>query len=823
MSYSIKNITAILNATAIINSDTVIDHLLIDSRKIIFPATSIFFALHSKVKNGHSFISEVYERGVRNFVIDEAIDTTKFIGANFLLVNNTLAALQLLATYHRSKFNSLTVIGITGSNGKTIVKEWLNELLQTSFNIVRSPRSYNSQIGVPLSVWQINERNTLGIFEAGISTINEMENLQKIIQPSIGILTNIANAHNEGFINKEQKFSEKFKLFSHCKQIIVREEDYLLYKDLIVKNENTTIYTWGNTSSCSFYIKEISKQLLQTEVTIIYNNKNQKYTIPFTDNASIENAISCICVLLLLNINEENIARKIIQLQPVEMRMQLKKAINNCYVINDSYSNDISSLTIALDYLKQQSGNQNTTVILSDILQSGISNTELYNKVAALIKQKNIHQFIGIGEQIFNHKTVLENAVNQSNFFKSVEEFLLHKNTHQFKDEYILIKGARVFSFERINEWFEYKVHQTVLEINLNAIANNLKQYQNNLEPGTKLMAMVKAFSYGSGSFEIARLLQYHKVDYLAVAYADEGVELRKAGINLPIMVMNIDEAGFNSVIDYNLEPEIYSFKIYKTFHAYLQKQGISQFPIHLKINTGMNRLGFDENEINEIAHLFKNNQTMVVQSVFSHLTSSEDETEDTYTFLQAQIFKSNCNEIEKIIGYPFIKHIANSAAALRHKSLQLDMVRLGIGLYGVDTTHSKINLQTVATLKTTIAQIRSLNNGDTVGYNRKGILERNSKIATLRIGYADGFNRHLGNGIGSVYIKGQFAKVIGNVCMDMIMIDVTDINNIEEDDEVEIFGNHIFIQQVAKWCNTISYEIMTTVSQRVKRIYIEE
>lgn len=823
MSYTTKNIAAILNATAIINNNTCIDYLLIDSRKIIFPCTSIFFALHSNVKNGHTFIKEVYERGVRNFVIDETIDTTEFEDANFLHVHNTLAALQLLATHHRNQFISLPVIGITGSNGKTIVKEWLNELLQSSFNIVRSPRSYNSQIGVPLSVWQINDTHTLGIFEAGISTLNEMGNLQKIIQPTIGILTNIANAHSEGFEDNKEKFEEKFKLFANCKKILIRNEEYNLYKDVIAEKEGAIIYTWGYTTNSSFYVETLSKQQLQTTITINYNHRNQKYIIPFTDGASIENAISCICVLLLLEMKEELIAEKITKLQPVEMRMQLKKAINNCYVINDSYSNDISSLNIALDYLKQQSGNQLTTVILSDILQSGITNTELYNSVAALLKQKNIYQFIGIGEQIFANKNSLENAVAICSFYKSVEDFLAHSTTHHFKDEYILIKGARVFSFERIDEWFEYKVHQTVLEINLNAITHNLKLYQNNVEHGTKLMAMVKAFSYGSGSFEIARLLQYHKIDYLAVAYTDEGVELRKAGISLPIMVMNIDDAGFNSVIEYNLEPEIYSFKIYKSFHAYLLKQGITQFPIHLKLNTGMNRLGFDDFEIDEIANQIKSNQTMVVQSVFSHLTSSEDEKEDDFTFKQAKAFKQYCQKIEVILGYSFIKHIANSAAALRHKSLQLDMVRLGIGLYGVDTTNNNIALQPVATLKTTIAQIRSLKKDSTVGYNRKGVLQKNSKIATIRIGYADGFNRCLGNGVGSVYIKGQFAKVVGNVCMDMVMIDVTDINHIEEDDEVEIFGNHISIQQVAKWCNTISYEIMTTVNQRVKRIYIEE
>lgn len=825
MSYPIKNIATIIQGTGNLLLDADIEHLLTDSRKITFPSASLFFALHSNRRNGHSFINEVYERGVRNFVVDENINTSTFTDANFIKVKNTLTALQTLAAYHRSQFSELPVIGITGSNGKTIVKEWLYQLLRSNYQIVRSPRSYNSQIGVPLSVWQINKQHTLGIFEAGISTTEEMQKLQSIIQPTIGVFTSLGNAHNEGFTSLQEKANEKWKLFKQANIIICNKELLKLINEDNIAN-NKKFITWSTTDkTATLFVSSVKKNSNTTQIHVCFDkNSNYYITIPFTDEASVENAITCCCVLHSLHFSEEEIALRLALLQPVEMRMQLKKAINNCYVINDSYSNDFSSLSIALDYLKQQSGNNVTTVILSDILQSGLAEEDLYKQVAAEIQQRKIYRFIAIGEQLNKYHTLFVNIAQQTSFYTSVENFLQQTNSHQFKDEFILLKGARRFAFERIDDWLEYKIHQTVLEINLSAIAYNLKTYQNQLQKDTKLMAMVKAFSYGSGSAEIARLLQFHKVDYLAVAYVDEGIELRKADISLPIMVMNVDEVGFNAMIEYNLEPEIYSFNIYHSLHQYLLQQAITNFPIHLKLNTGMNRLGFDEKEVESIAKLLQQNNTMIVQSVFSHLTSSEDEADDAFTLQQAKTFLQSCTAIENKIGYQFIKHISNSAAVLRHPSLQMNMIRLGIGLYGVDASNNHhIHLQPAATLKTTIAQIRNVKKGETIGYNRKGKLERDSKIATIRIGYADGFSRKLGNGIGSVFVNGQLAKTVGNICMDMAMIDVTDIDKVNEEDSVEIFGIHLPIQQVAQWCNTISYEIMTSVSQRVKRIYTEE
>jgi alanine racemase len=817
---SIKHIAFIIQAETKIRYESEIEYLFIDSRKTVFPASSLFFAIAGPRRNGHEFIKELYERGVKNFVVQNTYDGPFFPDANFLLVKDVLHGMQVLVAHHRQQF-TFPVIGITGSNGKTIVKEWLYQLLQEDYNIVRSPRSYNSQIGVPLSVWQINSKHTLGIFEAGISKVNEMQLLERIIRPTIGVLTNIGEAHNEGFENEEEKVNEKLKLFKDCKQLV-----YCMDLQLSGKvPSQVQLFSWSrNSSNATVYIKDEIKKGSQTELEIVYQNESFLVVIPFVDAASVENGITCFCLLLLLGYDMSKISKRLKQIHPVQMRLQLIKAVNNCSVLNDSYSNDISSLSIALDYLKQQAGNNKTTVIISDILQSGLADEKLYQKVAQELIQRNISRLIGIGENINKHRNFFLNAFAETVFYPSIEIFLEQFTSNQFRDEFILLKGARVFAFERISKWLEQKVHQTVLEINLSALAHNLKEYQKHLLPSTKLMAMVKAFSYGSGSAEIARVLQFCKVDYLAVAYADEGVELRKAGISLPIMVMNADQASFDVLIEYNLEPEIYSFNMYHSLLQYFLNQGIRMFPVHIKVNTGMNRLGFEPDEINELGLSLKKNNTMAIISVFSHLVGSESKVENDFTKHQSLLFDEACLQIEKIIGYQFIRHIANSAAIYRHKLLQYNMVRLGIGLYGIDSGDEKeVTLETVMTLKSTIAQIRKVKSGKTIGYNRRGKVYRDSNIATIRIGYADGLSRRLGNNVGSVYLNGQLAPIIGSVCMDMAMIDITDIENVKEGDEVEIFGKYLPVQKIAEWCGTITYEILTTISQRVKRVYIEE
>ncbi len=824
MTYSILDIANIIHASHGDLLDNDIDFLLIDSRKLIYPEKSLFFALTSSRKDGHEFIRELYEKGVRNFVVQIGF-TEMAADANYLIVENVLVALQLLAEYHRTTFNhSIPVVGITGSNGKTIVKEWLFQLLQADQQIVRSPRSYNSQIGVPLSIWQMNETHTLAIFEAGISTTNEMDALWKMIQPSIGVFTGIGHSHDEGFNNRMEKLKEKLKLFQSANNTIVAINDMAQDEIELVSNQLPDAFTWSRNGAASLKIVKEEKQIKATTITAIIDSKEETITIPFTDPFSIDNAITCWCVLKLMGYQSEHIAIRMMQLEPVDMRMQLKTGINNCYLINDSYNNDLSSLSLALSYLKQQAAQQKTTLVLSDILQAGISDHELYQQVASEMAQHKIQRLIGIGPRIKVYKNLFSEKNIACEFYDFTETFLQQATHHLFQNEYILLKGARVFEFERISKWLEKQQHQTVMEINLSAMLHNLKSYQQKLRPATKVMAMVKAFSYGSGSVEVARLLEFHKVDYLAVAYADEGVVLRKAGIRLPIMVMSPDEASFDALLEYHLEPELFSNSIFLSFEQYIQKQGITNFPIHIKFNTGMNRLGFEINEAIALSEKIKKSNCFLVKSAFSHLAASESVEMDAFTLEQARLFALACADLTDGLGYDFIKHLSNTAAIFRKPELQYDMVRLGIGLYGVDTANeTELSLQTVATLKSTIAQIRTVQSNETVGYNRKGTLNRLSRIATVRIGYADGFNRRLGNGKVSMFVNGRLAPVVGNVCMDMTMIDITDIPEVYEGDQVEIFGNNLSVQQLAEWSETIPYEIMTGISQRVKRVYLED
>ncbi len=794
MKYTIKNIASLIGGEASIINDVQIEHLLFDSRKIYSPQSSLFFAIVGSRRDGHQFIQEVYKKGVRSFVISKKVEVNKFPEANFIKVDDSLQALQTLAIEHRKRF-AIPVIGITGSNGKTIVKEWLYQLLHQDHNIVRSPKSFNSQIGVPLSVWQMNEQHTLGIFEAGISKPGEMDKLEKIIQPTIGVLTNIGEAHSEGFSSLAQKEKEKRLLF-----------------------RNATIPE-------SVVVSGIKKEQRSTTISAIYKTFGIAITIPFSDDASIQNAITCLQVMLHLGYDNKVIAERMKLLTPVNMRLEFKKGINNCSIVNDSYSADTSSLEIALNFLDQQSADENKTVILSDFLQSSMPDKLLYAQIFKSLQHHGVKRLIGIGENISSFFQAGNKGEDMEiQLFPATNVFLDQFLTSQFKEEVILVKGARVFGFEQIVQLLEQKAHQTALEINLNAIVHNLKVYQQCLKPETKIMAMVKAFAYGSGGAEIAGILQYHKVDYLGVAYADEGVELRKAGIILPIMVMNPEEYAFETIVEHNLQPELYSFEMLQSFDNFLQQEGIRHYPVHLEIETGMNRLGFSVDDIEKLSERLIETSSFTVQTVFTHFAASEEALQDEFTQQQFLIFNQAIKKLKKKLGNPFLSHIANSAAVVRHPEMQMDMVRLGIGLYGVDSTsNSQLNLQTVTTLKSTVAQIKYLKIGESVSYNRKAIVERDSVIATIRIGYADGYPRRLGNGIGKVWVNGKLASIIGTICMDMFMIDITNIENVKEGDDVIIFGTQLPVQQIAKWANTIPYEIMTGISQRVKRVYFEE
>lgn len=860
MPYCLGDIAAILQQNIPANASLPVEYLVTDSRNIIDPAKSIFFAIKGPRRSGISFVNEAYQQGVRIFVVEEPIDSAAFAGAVFMQVPNVIGALQELAAHHRKQF-SIPVIGITGSNGKTIVKEWLYQLLQPDYHIVRSPRSYNSQIGVPLSVWQMNAQHTLAIFEAGISAKGEMQALANIVQPTIGVFTNLGEAHNQGFDNPDQKLEEKALLFQHT-PLIVTAADYMPASFMQSKG----VVAWGSKlqdigggSVPQLLVAKQERKLAETVLQLHYKNEasNKKadaisaatiqvqfeLALPFTDEVSVQNALTCVLVMLQLGYVFPVIQQRVKQLQPVEMRMQLKRAINQSYVLNDSYSNDKVSLSLALQFLKEQAGNQPIVAILSDIVESGEPLDQLYNHITQQLANAGVKALYAVGPQMcsyfkeasFSDSTtnlaLTENSQLKNKFFpfkvqcyEQTSNLLEALNELQFQQQYILLKGARKFAFEQVAHWLEQQVHQTIMEINLTAMVHNLKEYQSLLRPQTKMMAMVKAFGYGSGAGEVARRLQQQQVDYLSVAYTDEGVTLRKAGIHLPIMVMSADEYSFDAMVNHSLEPELFSFPILEAFHHYITQQGLPQYPIHIKLNTGMNRLGFDMVEIDKLCDWLQHQKLLRVKSVLSHLAASEDKNEDEFTQHQVDIFTQASNQIEKALGYPVIKHIANTAAIRRNANWQFNMVRLGIGLYGADNIRdTELSLQTVATLKTTVAQVRHLKAGETISYNRSGVLTRDSIIATVRIGYADGYSRRMGNGNGKMYVRGSIAPTVGKICMDMCMIDVTDIPGVKAGDTVEIFGKHISIQEVAKAADTIAYEIMTGISLRVKRVYIEE
>jgi Alr-MurF fusion protein len=825
---SLSHIISITNGRLLqTGADAPMEHLVIDSRRIAYPQQSLFFAIVTPRRNGHDFIAEVYEKGVRNFVVQQPVPLTSFPEAGFVLVKDTVAALQALARHHRSQFH-FPIAGITGSNGKTIVKEWCYQLLAHRFVVARSPKSFNSQIGVPLSLWQLQPQHNLGLFEAGISTTGEMAKLEAMIQPTIGIFTNIGEAHSEGFTSQQQKIEEKLLLFRRSHTLIFNADDALLRNAVERFQQNThpqiKIFSWGWQASCTLQLIQKQTEDGHTTLEALYQNQPVHTRIPFTDAASVENAVHTWCLLLHLGVAPGSIAQKMEQLQPVAMRLEQKKGIHNCVLVNDSYSADLSSLQLALEYLEQQNSALRRTVVLTDILQSGRTQEDLYRSVAQLLRQKQVSRLIGIGRELSAHRHFFDGDGLSSVFYESVADWQRHFNSQQFRDEIILLKGARRFELEQVLQWLEEKVHQTVMDIHLDRLVHNLKMHQQLLQPATKTMAIVKAFSYGSGSAEVARVLQYHKTDYLAVAYADEGVELRQAGIHLPIMVMNADEAAFDTLVKYELEPELYSPAILDAFLQYARRNALQAYPVHLKLDTGMRRLGFEEADMDFLAQRLGRQNTLHVQSVFSHLTGSENPEEDAFTRQQFDLFQRLCGTINKILSYPFLTHIANSAAIARHPGLQCDMVRLGIGLYGIDPTpDGRLGLQQVCELKTTIAQIKHLKPGDTVGYNRRGQLPAGSIIATVRIGYADGFPRSLGNGCGAMLVNGLPAPVVGNVCMDMTMLDVTHIPNVREGDYVLVFGSGLPVAVVASQAGTIAYEILTGISQRVKRVYYGE
>ncbi|RTY89497.1 bifunctional UDP-N-acetylmuramoyl-tripeptide:D-alanyl-D-alanine ligase/alanine racemase [Flavobacterium sp. RSP46] len=804
---SIQNIPAKFIGTS---STMAIDSISIDSRSLQNGPKTLFFALVGANTDAHLYLKNLIASGVQNFVVTHIPEDCEG-KANFYVVTNTLLALQQFAAAYRSLFD-FPVIGLTGSNGKTIVKEWLNFLLSPDYNVIRSPKSYNSQIGVPLSVIAINEKHNLGIFEAGISTVSEMEKLEKIIKPTIGILTNIGTAHDEGFADISDKIKEKLKLFQDVQVIIYHKNPTI---DLLIRPD-TAVFCWSYNDAKASVLITKKGVLDKTVLTVLQNNNKFDIKIPFQDEASIENAISCLMVLLYFKYDDRTIQNRMELLYPVEMRLKVKNGINNSSIIDDSYSSDFQSLKIALDFLESQKQYKKKTVILSDIFQSGLPNDVLYSKVAELIVSNRITRVIGIGETISAFKNKFANCST----FQNTAAFVADFENLDFGNETILIKGARSFQFEEIVYLLEEKTHETVLEINLNAISYNLNFFKSKLLPKVKIMVMVKAFGYGNGGLEIAKLLEHHKVDYLGVAFADEGISLKNGGINLPIMVLNPENTSFSAIIQHQLEPEIYCLKGLYAFLKIAKQKNLKHFPIHIKFDTGMHRLGFEENTLDELIAALRGNSTVQIKSILSHLATSDDLEHMDFAHSQINLFEKVSSKLMSELQIKPLRHILNTSGISNFLDSQYDMVRLGIGLYGVSNdAQEQKQLENVGTLKSVISQIRTIAAGESVGYGRRFVAEKPTKIATIPIGYADGISRGWGDGLGFVMIKNTKAYIVGSICMDMLMVDVTGIE-CKEGDSILIFGENPTVSFIAQKLNTIPYEILTSISQRVKRVF---
>lgn len=826
MNYSIDKIAENINAKRLGDAEAQISFILTDSRSLCFPEETLFFALRSERNDGHHYIDELYHRGVRNFVVEQLPDAFSSIykQANFLQVDNSLLALQQLTTWHRSAF-TIPIVGITGSNGKTMVKEWLSQLLSFDHNVTRSPKSYNSQIGVPLSVWLLNESSEIGIIEAGISKRGEMEALQKIIQPTIGVLTSLGAAHQENFSSIEEKCKEKLLLFKDTQALVYQMDDAIAAKCIEDFSYDGTLLGWSEKNKdAALFVEKISKDTTTSTIEYCWQMATKgKFTLPFIDDASIQNCITCAAISLYLGMKPETLAERMPMLEPVAMRLEVKEGQHGCTLINDSYNSDINSLDIALDFMNRRPDQQKRarTLILSDILQSGQTEKQLYCDVAELVQKRGIKKFIGIGSALMRQQEVFD-GVEERYFFENVADFINSKVFNSLADEVILLKGARSFGFDQLTELLVKKVHETVLEVNLNAVVDNLNWYRSFLKPETKLVCMIKADAYGAGAVEIAKTLEEHRVDYLAVAVADEGATLRRNGIKSNIMIMNPEMSSFKTLFDYELEPEIYSFRLLDALIKAAEKEGITGYPVHIKFDTGMHRLGFNpRTDIAQLIEKLRHQNALIPRSVFSHFVGSDNNDFDSFSAEQFKLFDEGSKQLQSAFSHRILRHIDNSAGIEHFPERQLDMCRLGLGLYGINPRNNEI-INNVSTLKTTILQMRNVPKGETVGYSRRGVIEKDSVIAAIPIGYADGLNRKLGNRNCYCLVNGQKADYVGNICMDVALIDVTGID-CKEGDSVEIFGDNLPVTILSNVLETIPYEVLTTVSNRVKRVYFQD
>ena len=830
MNYSITEISNVLELTGerIIDEDAIVSQLLTDSRSLTQPEETIFFALRTEADDGHNYIPDLFGKGVRNFVVaSDYFPLPEYASANYLQVESPLEALQTLATYHRRRFRELPVIGITGSRGKTTVKEWLYQLLKDDYRIVRSPRSYNSQIGVPLSLWDIDNNTDLAIIEAGISTTGEMDNLQAMIRPTVGIITNLGSEHNDGFASMEQKAQEKAKILFNCECIVYCADDPLVTHTIapLVESDVAVAMSWSR-NHCEAPLQIDGTDRTESATTLHYTCDDEPgtVTIPFTADRDLDNAITCLAVLLHLGIDREVIAQRMATLTPVGTRLNVIEGVNNCTVIVDSYTSDYNSLTPALNFMTRRAGNRPCTVILSDLSNESYSGDELYIRVSELLKTKRVNRLIGIGKEMCRYSHYFE-VLPQSRFYHDTQDFIADVAKGDFEDETVLIKGDPSFGFSQIIDLLEAKQHITVMEVDLNALAHNFKFFKSLIKPGTKTIGMVKASGYGAGSYEIAKTLQDCGCDYLAVAVHDEGVELRKASITMPVIVLNPNGVNYKAMFQYRLEPELYSLEMARDLIKEGKRYGVQGFPVHIKIDSGMHRLGFTREQLPDLIALLKGQDVIKPASVFSHLSVADEPVQDAYTQAQFDCFDACSELLQQSFEHHIMRHILNTSGIVRFPEHQYDMVRIGIGLYGIRTLFdgSEDTLKPVSALRSVIISIKDWPAGTTVGYGRRGVLERDSRIATVNIGYADGFDRHFGNGHVSMWVGGKLCPTVGNVCMDAVMIDITDVPSCKVGDTVEIFGEHVPVEQLSEARGTIPYEILTSVSPRVKRVYYRE
>lgn len=829
MNYSITEIANVLEVTGgqIIDEDAIVSQLLTDSRSLTAPEETIFFALRTANDDGHNYIPDLFDKGVRNFVVaSDYYALPECTGANYLAVESPLDALQALATFHRRRFRELPVIGITGSRGKTTVKEWLYQLLKDDYRIVRSPRSYNSQIGVPLSLWDIDNNTDLAIIEAGISTTGEMDNLQAMIRPTIGIITNLGSEHNDGFSSMEQKAQEKAKILFNCECIVYCADDPLVTHTIapLVESDVALGMSWSrNHCEAPLQVDGADRDERSTTLHYTYNDEPGSVTIPFTADRDLDNAITCLAVLLHLGIGSDAIAERMAALTPVGTRLNVIEGVNNCTVIVDSYTSDYNSLTPALNFMTRRAGNRPSTVILSDLGTESYSGDELYIRVSELLKTKRVNRLIGIGKEMCRYRQYFE-GMPMARFFHDTQEFINDVAKGDFEDETVLIKGDPSYGFSQIIDLLEAKQHITVMEVDLNALAHNFKFFKSLIKPGTKTIGMVKASGYGAGSYEIAKTLQDCGCDYLAVAVHDEGVDLRKASITMPIIVLNPNGVNYKAMFQYKLEPELYNLDMGRELIKEGRKYGVKDFPVHIKIDSGMHRLGFTREQLPALIEMLRQQDVIKPASVFTHLAVADEPDQDAYTQAQFDYYDECSHELQQAFDHQILRHVLNTSGIVRFPERQYDMVRIGIGLYGIRTLFdgSEDVLKPVSALRSIIISIKEWPAGTTIGYGRHGLLERDSRIATVNIGYADGFDRHFGNGRVSMWVGGKLCPTVGNVCMDAVMIDVTDVP-CKVGDTVEIFGEHVPVEQLSEARGTIPYEILTSVSPRVKRVYYRE